>query len=64
MRCLGRAEPIERLRTSCGVKAKVNETNKIFRVNGVVRSREKKGKKIQKKAKKRLDRADIVRDAW
>ena len=46
------------------VKAKVNETNKIFRVNGVVRSREKKGKKIQKKAKKRLDRADIVRDAW
>jgi len=42
----------------------VNETNKIFRVKGVVRSKEKKVKKIQKKPKKRLDRADIVRDAW
>jgi hypothetical protein len=43
----------------------VNETNKIFRVKGVLRSKEKEGdKKIQKKPKKRLDRADIVRDAW
>jgi hypothetical protein len=42
----------------------VNETNKIFRVKGVVHPKKKKVKKIQKKPKKRLDRADIVRDAW
>jgi len=46
-------KPIERLRTSRGVKAKVNETNKIFRVKGVVRSKEKKVKKIQKKTQKK-----------
>jgi hypothetical protein len=42
----------------------VNETNKIFRVKGMVRSKEKKGEKNSEKTKKRLDRADIVRDAW
>ena len=41
--------------------AKVNETNKIFRVKGVVRSKRKKGdKKIQKNPKKDLTEPTLL----
>src|SRR5215469_5187104 len=49
MRCWVGLKPIEKLRTRRGVKAKVNETNKIFRVKRVVRSKEKKFRKSPKK---------------
>ena len=48
------------------VKAEVNETNNTTHQSegsGTLKG-EKRDKKFKRKPKKRLDRAEIVRDAW